>query len=186
MMQTEAPSSPSFRAHSSDSFYGIATRVIHELRSDTENTLCQQNDAVDHGDDFDFSFVFGHTDSSLVSADDIFCNGQIIPIYPPFHHRPLHHSSVTVETTTLPPRLPLKTLMLAERKAAVGKNELEGVAEGTYCVWTPPRKKTSSSSKRWRFRDLVSRKHNGGQKDSLLFVGPSKSTGKVVSKHASA
>ncbi|KAK8471333.1 hypothetical protein PHAVU_003G200400 [Phaseolus vulgaris] len=178
MMQTEAPSSPSFRAHSSDSFFHIATRVVHELRSDTEDTRCQQNDDVDHGDDFEFSFVFGHTDSSPVSADDIFCNGQIIPIYPPFHHNPVPHSSVTsipVQTTRRP-RLPLKTLMLEERETADGNNQLQGVAEGTYCVWTPPRKKTNSSPKRWRFRDLVPRSHTGGQKDSPLFVGPSKRT----------
>ncbi|XP_047159956.1 uncharacterized protein LOC124830324 [Vigna umbellata] len=189
MMQTEPTSSPSFSAHSSDSFFHIANRVVREHRSDTHDTLCQQNDDADPVDDFEFSFVFGHTDSSPASADDIFCNGQIRPFYPPFHHDPAPHlfsaTSLPLETTRRP-RLPLKTLMLEERETVDGSNDLEGVAEGTYCVWTPPCKKTSASPKRWRFRDLVPRSHNCGQKDSLLFVGPSKRTSKVVPKHASA
>ncbi|QCD81074.1 uncharacterized protein LOC114179787 [Vigna unguiculata] len=185
MTQTEPPSSPSFGAHSSDSFPHIATRVVHELRSDIDDTLCKQNDDVDLVDDFEFSF--GHTDSSPVSADDIFCNGQIRPFYAPLHRDAASHSSVTsipVKTTSRP-RVPLKTLMLEERETVGGNNDLEGVAEGTYCVWTPPCKKTTASAKRWRFRDLVRRSHTGGQKDSLLFVGPSKRTSKVVPKHAS-
>ncbi|CAJ1943868.1 unnamed protein product [Sphenostylis stenocarpa] len=194
MMQTEQPqSSPSFSAHSSDSFSHIATRVVHELRSDPTRTLCQQNDNpyqtdnVDAADDFEFSFVFRHTDSSPVSADDIFYNGQIRPFYPSFHQNTVAHSSVTslpVENSRRQ-RLSLKTLMLEERET-INNNELEGLAEGTYCVWTPPCKKKSSSPKRWRLRDLVSRSNSSDQKDSLLLVGPAKRTRKVVPKHASA
>ncbi|TKY55202.1 hypothetical protein E2542_SST19616 [Spatholobus suberectus] len=191
MMQTDppldsAPSSPSFSSHCSETLSQIAARVIHEVRSDPDHTLSdssQQNDNdVDVGDDFEFSFVPRHPDSSPVSADDIFCNGQIRPIYPLFHLNSVADadaSSIPAETARRR-RLPLRKLMFEERETVDptvvnDSDELDGVAAGTYCVWTPPCKKTSSSSKRWKLRDLLVRSHSDGKR-----------TSKVAPKHSSA
>ncbi|CAK8563042.1 unnamed protein product [Lathyrus sativus] len=161
-------SSPSFSSYSSDTLAQIATRVIH-----TDDTLLdssQPNDTVN--DNFEFDFTFLSTDSDTVSADDIFHNGQITPTYPLFDQSLLNgvvlRSHVLPETVPRRRRLPLKKLMEDDGK---GK-ELDGVAAGSYCVWTPPCKKNSSTeseSKRWKFRDLLLRSHSDGKKDSLLF-----------------
>ncbi|KAG5039561.1 hypothetical protein JHK85_012037 [Glycine max] len=163
------PSSPSFSAHSSFPVLIPSHRRVNE-----------QNDDVDVSDDFEFSSVSRHTDSSPVSADDIFFNGQIIPIYPPFHQNDAFVADASVTTQTAPlgarrRRLPLRTLMFEEEERETvnidSSNELHGVAEGTYCVWTPPCKKTTASStKRWKIRDLLlPRRHS-----------------KVAPKHSSA
>lgn len=202
-MQTEPlhqfSSSPSFSSYSSETLAQIAARVIHELSTDPNSLLynddttlfsdsCHQqndttlttttprrNDAVVDDDDFEFTFLSIDPVSSPVSADDIFHNGQITPTYPLFD-RTLLNGVVSippadVETAPRRRRLPLKTLM------ADDGNELDGAATGTYCVWTPPCKKSSStgssSSKRWKLRDLLPRSHSDGKKESLLFLGPS-------------
>ncbi|KAK7265688.1 hypothetical protein RJT34_33311 [Clitoria ternatea] len=110
---------------------------------------------VIHDDeDFQFSFV---SNSSLVAADDIFYNGHILPSYPLPQTTPPHPP---------PRRLPLRDLMFQDRET---RNDLHGVAEGTYCVWTPPSKKTTL--KRWKLRDLLLRSQNAGKKEPVLFLG---------------
>ena len=67
--------------------------------------------------------------------------------------------------------------------------ELEGVAEGTYCVWTPRACKKSSSarsssSRRWKLRDLLLIRSHSDGKEPIMFVGPAKRTNnKVKPKH---
>ncbi|CAL5198261.1 unnamed protein product [Lathyrus oleraceus] len=169
-------SSPSFSSYSSDTLAQIATRVIHtddtllHSSQQNDNNTLELNDTVN--DDFEFDFTFLSTDSGTVSADDIFHNGQITPTYPLFDQSLLNgvvsRSPVLPETVPRRRRLPLKKLMEDDGE---GK-ELDGVAAGTYCVWTPPCKKSSSAeseSKRWKFRDLLLRSHSDGKKDSLLF-----------------
>ncbi|XP_058733680.1 uncharacterized protein LOC131622365 [Vicia villosa] len=161
-------SSPSFSSYSSDSLAQTATRVIH-----TDDSSQQNHNINTVNDDFEFDFTFLSTDSvSSVPADDIFHNGQITPTYPLFDQSLLNgvvsRSHDLPETAPRRRRLPLKKLMEDEGE---GK-ELDGVAAGTYCVWTPPCKKSSSTgseAKRWKFRDLLLRSHSDGKKDSLLF-----------------
>ncbi|GAU35539.1 hypothetical protein TSUD_155230 [Trifolium subterraneum] len=163
-------SSPSFSSYSSDNLAQIATTVIQN-----DHTLLhssQQNDTVN--DDFEFDFTFLSTEP--VPAGDIFHNGQIKPTYPLFDKSLLNGVvsvspvvSSNVETTPRRRRLPLKKLMEDDCE------EFDGVAPDTYCVWTPPCKKSSSTgstSKRWRFRDLLLRSHSDGKKQSLLFFNP--------------
>lgn len=90
-------------------------------------------------------------------------------------------------------RLPLKDLFVEDRdppssssSSSSEADELEGIPEGSYCVWTPKPpagsplspsgcKKsgsTGSCSKRWRFRDLLRRSNSDG-KDSFVFLTPS-------------
>ncbi|XP_061366832.1 uncharacterized protein LOC133309974 [Gastrolobium bilobum] len=213
-MQTEEPlhqlsSSPSFSSYSSETFAQIAARVIHELSSDPrslDDTLFQpwdQNDNlgnddvkvdVDVSDDFEFSSISRDPNSSPVSADDIFHNGQIRPIYPLFGREAsvspvptTNGETAAAEVGSRRRRLPLRKLMFEEGETENDGNELDGVAAGTYCEWTPRCKKSSStgssSSKRWKLRDLLLRSHSDGKKEPLLFLGPTKRTNKVAPKH---
>lgn len=97
--------SPSFSSYSSETLAEIAARVIDELRWDphsdedalyqpweNDNKLTTQNDDStkqndnEEDEDSEFEFAVVSTDStnfSVVSADDIFYNGQIKPLYYP-------------------------------------------------------------------------------------------------------
>ncbi|MED6210562.1 hypothetical protein PIB30_065240 [Stylosanthes scabra] len=192
MMQTEhLPHTPSFSSYSSsETFAQIAARVIHELQQDPlysndlllhhEDTLVPSS-SLQNDDEFEFSLVSRDPASSPVSADDIFHNGHIAAptCYPLFGRHVLLNGVVSdssplleKETTTVPAparrRLPLRALMLEEREISKKNNELEGVPEESYCVWTPQSCKKSSSagstsSRRWKLRDLLLRSHSDGK-----------------------
>ncbi|XP_055826614.1 uncharacterized protein LOC129895015 [Solanum dulcamara] len=145
-------------------------------------------------DEFEFSFV-KESEISPVAADEIFYNGQIRPIYPLFNRDLLldfmndsSNSNSTSEEVSARPksiRLPLRKLFLEEEREANSScssseiDDLEGIAEDTYCVWMPKPeeksaggcKKSSStgSSKRWKFRDLLYRSNSDG-KDTFVFL----------------
>jgi hypothetical protein len=160
----------------------------------------------DHGDgdededEFEFAFVCREPSLSPISADEIFYNGQIKPIYPLFNRdlllgndAPLNdvvsRDSKTAPTTTRR-RQPLRKLMFEERESTAScssseADELDGLPPETFCVWTPKSsaetsperscKKSNStgSSKRWKFRQLLSRSNSEG-KDIFVFLTPSK------------
>ncbi|XP_020098123.1 uncharacterized protein LOC109716919 [Ananas comosus] len=117
-------------------------------------------------DDFEFSFAIAAPDSAApaITADEIFSNGRIRPVYPVFDRSlllgdddddadpPPPSSSAAAAATAGPrpgARLPLGRLLMEERNSSVGSNssssssaasepgELEGVAPETYCLWTP-------------------------------------------------
>ncbi|KAJ1384470.1 hypothetical protein SESBI_42537 [Sesbania bispinosa] len=203
----EVSPSPSFSSYSSETLAEIAARVIEELRRDPhsvtdddalyqpwENDNAQNDDEPnenDDDDDSDFEFAFASTGPNIspVSADDIFYNGQIRPMYPIFDRSllfnapaPLNDAVASVqnknnEANTRRRRLPLRKLMFEDGETTSCSSstdesvDLEGVAEGTYCVWTPnsvsrERKKsnsTGSGSKRWRLRNLLLRSHSEGK-----------------------
>lgn len=219
--------SPSFSSYSSETLAEIAARVIDELRWDphsdedalyqpweNDNKLTTQNDDStkqndnEEDEDSEFEFAVVSTDStnfSVVSADDIFYNGQIKPLYYPVFDQNLLNddddgvvssvSPVPNETTTRR-RLPLRTLMFEESSEATASCssstdesvDLEGVAEGSYCVWNPnsvgiERKKSSSTgsgSKRWKLRNLLLRSHSDGKdKQPVMFQIPKTTASKV-------
>lgn len=220
--------SPSFNSYSSETLAQIAARVIQEFRTTDPSSLSddplfdswQQDDDNDHreaaagdGDDdgdFEFAFVSRDSHSSPVSADDIFCNGQIRPMYPLFDRTLLDEAVSTVvssspttdETAARRRRLPLRKLMFEERETGSCSSstseaedaDLDGVAPGTYCVWDPksssssslgkPCKKSSSagsSSKRWKLRDLLPRSHSDGKEPPVIFTAAaSKRNNKVA------
>ncbi|OIW00329.1 hypothetical protein TanjilG_27580 [Lupinus angustifolius] len=182
---------PSFSSYSSQTLAQIAARVISELATLGDHWDPPNDDEVE--DDFEFAFVSLDQNSSPVSADDIFSNGHIRPTYPLFDRTLLYDDDDDVvsvpETTSLPPRrLPLRKLMFEEERGdscsassdeSNEVNELIGVPEGSYCVWTPPCKKKSNSmrslsSKRWKLRDLLLRSNSDGKKGQFLFMGPTK------------
>ncbi|KAG5049851.1 hypothetical protein AAZX31_04G166400 [Glycine max] len=206
----KASPSPSFSSYSSETLAEIAARVIEELRhepsslsdddddalfppwenlNDNENFLPKNDEPPEQNDDDDFEFAFVSRDlASPVSADDIFYNGQIKPMYPIFGVVPSNDAVLSFfpNDNNIAPtprrRLPLRKLMFEEGETASCSSstdesvDLEGVAEGAYCVWTPnsvgsERKKsnsTGSTSKRWklRVRDLLLRSHSDGKNNN--------------------
>ncbi|KAK3439976.1 hypothetical protein EUGRSUZ_B00315 [Eucalyptus grandis] len=158
-------------------------------------------------EEFEFAFVSGGPGSSPISADEIFYNGQIMPVYPVFNRNLLlsgvssserdEDGSKKTTTTTKKLRLPLKKLLSQEREwsssssSSSESDELDGLTPGSYCVWRPPQssaavgkrcKKSNSTgtSKRWRFRDLLqlNRSHSDGE-GTFLVVAPAKKRDKA-------
>lgn len=221
--------SPSFSSYSSsETLAQIAARVIEELRwdphsvSDDETLLHPwENDTesvvnddipIQNDDGFEFAFVSRDPTTSPVSADDIFYNGQIKPMYPTIldendavsSFSPIPNKSQDAAETKRR-RPPLRKLMSEERETASCSSstseagdsvDLEGAEEGSYCVWNPnsvtirERSKKSNSansvSKRWKLRNLVLGGYSeGSNKDKkMAFQVPSKRTNKVASEAA--
>ncbi|KAI4343755.1 hypothetical protein L6164_011064 [Bauhinia variegata] len=229
MMQGEEASrlspSPSFSSYSSEALAEITNRVIQEFRTDhhsvSDRTLFASWDSdvslddldgggADDNDDFEFAFVCREPESSPVSADDIFYNGQIRPVYPVFDRNFLfgHHpgfaprndsvayacpAPTAKETSPAPVRrhrLPLRKLMFEERETGSSTSEAngDGLTPGTYCMWSPKSaakpcdksNSTGSASKRWKLRDLLIRSQGEGKEQALLFLTPGKRSNKVV------
>ncbi|KAG6635205.1 uncharacterized protein LOC122280471 [Carya illinoinensis] len=189
----------------------ISSRVIsnaeppqRQQEEDMSNNNGEDEDGYeDEDDDFEFAFVCREPDSSPISADEIFYNGQIRPIYPIFDQSLLVNDSRTStdsSNTSKLRRLPLRKLMTEEREREEARepascssseaDELDGIPAGSYCVWAPTKppadvapsspsncKKSNStgSSKRWKFRDLLYRSNSDG-KDTFVFLTQSKKT----------
>ncbi|VVA13418.1 PREDICTED: Protein of unknown function DUF1645 [Prunus dulcis] len=171
-------------------------------KPETEESEGVQNadaggDCLKNEDEDDFSFVCTNPDGSPISADDIFQNGQIRPVYPIFNRDLLFADAddgdssrargAAASSSSLRP--PLKKLFFEERdtpsSSASESDELEGVPEGTYCEWSrktvvvaPELKNKSNStgsSKLWRVRDLKLRSNSDG-KDAFVFLNPNSTT----------
>ncbi|XAR50179.1 hypothetical protein NMG60_11004435 [Bertholletia excelsa] len=208
--------SPSFNSYSSGKLAEIAARVVEEFRRESNSEFDdvfgfaseekpddEHKEAKDseEEDDEDFEFPFlSREPATAISADDIFFNGQIRPIYPVFNRDLLFsgvdcgNDKVNFDFGSSKPaapssiRLPLSKLFSEDRDppscSSSEADELDGVAAGTYCVWTPKTtsaatetpgrcKKSNStgSSKRWKFRDLLRRSNSDG-KDAFVFLAP--------------
>ncbi|KAF6165583.1 hypothetical protein GIB67_022754 [Kingdonia uniflora] len=165
--------SPSFNSYSSTGFARIAAKVSEEFIDQREELGLEAPPPPDDDDDDDdeFEFAFSRDPSlSPISADEIFSNGQIRTIYPVFNRDLINNAS---NTATI--RLPLRKLFIEDQS-----DELDGLAHGSYCVWTPSNSKppqtcnksnsTGSQSKRWRFRDILHRSNSDGAKDTYVFL----------------
>ncbi|KAH7570284.1 hypothetical protein ACOSP7_018333 [Xanthoceras sorbifolium] len=128
----------------------------------------------------DFSFACANPDGSPISADTIFQDGQIRPIFPIFDQSLLYDnvnddgepSNLSASSSF---RHPLRKLFVEEQS----KHEEEPA--GPYCAWnlgktvkevSPETCKKSNStgfSKLWRFRELVLRSNSDG-KDAFVFL----------------
>lgn len=230
--------SPSFNAYSSsDRLAQIAARVVNEFREELgddddvwkeiddeyeNNKRFAQPPSQEHEprnddvneeeeeeeEEFEFAFVCREAQTSPISADDVFYNGQIRPVYPVFDQSLLlqgndDSDSAAVDknseklATSKPRRQPLRMLMIEEERETAScssseADDLENLPPGTYCVWAPPKAsggrggsggcdKSSStgSSKRWKFRDLLSRSSSDGDKDTIVFFSPAPPTTKT-------
>ncbi|KAL5709692.1 hypothetical protein ACHQM5_020350 [Ranunculus cassubicifolius] len=203
--------SPSFSSYSSNRFAEIAAKVSEEFfdqreelglegdldeetieKSVLEDDENEKESVVDEDEeddeDFEFAVVSRDTNTSPISADEIFSDGQIKPVYPVFNRHLLFAGNEEDfakfrEGSSI--RLPLKKLFIEERdpsSSTSSEDDLDALPDGTYCVWTPTksvppspemRKKSNStgSSKRWRFRDLLHRSNSDG-KDAYVFLTP--------------
>ncbi|GMH01280.1 hypothetical protein Nepgr_003119 [Nepenthes gracilis] len=188
--------------YSTTDTYTTVDETPGQQQSEEKDKGGERNDVVEeeiNGDEEDkseFEFVVLGRDegSSLISADEIFYDGQIRPIFPIFNTDLVYGTADWNPEPqndrgreSRPPnketiRLPLKKLLIEERETATSSSsseadDLENVPPGTYCVWTPKlhemRKKSNSTgySKRWKFRDLLHRSSSDG-KDTFVFLTP--------------
>ncbi|MCD7448395.1 hypothetical protein HAX54_041548 [Datura stramonium] len=101
---------------------------------------------------------------SPISADEIFHNGQIRPIFP-----------ILTEIS-----------IKLKRRRIQSRFDLEGIPPGTYCVWRPrsaeespselckKSNSTGSSSKRWKLRDFLHRSNSDGKETFVFLTTPFK------------
>lgn len=198
---------PSFNSYSADRLADVARRIALEDEDGGRGSEPEPTSSGDHqsgrlggdcpeaGDD-DFEFV-----SVVREHDEVLINGgHIGPVYPVFNRDLLYvrgdrtsdgeakedrDCGRDVAVSSI--RIPLKDLFAGDcdppSSSSSEADELEGVPEGSYCVWTPKSpagspsqcKKSSSTgscSKRWRFRDLLRRSNSEG-KESFVFLTPS-------------
>lgn len=227
--------SPSFSSYSSGKFAEIAARVVEEFRKETDSdsnifdwktdstAACAEPEEFNQGpqdvgnggietvvgeigdDEFEFAVVPREPMAVTISAEDIFYNGQIKPIYPIFNTNLLSNGDSNVngeedddggglkKSKSKPKRVhrpSLGKLMSEEREtnscSSSEADELDAILPGTYCVWTPKEslercKKSNSmgSSKRWKLRDLLYRSNSDG-KETFVFIASSKRDEKIA------
>lgn len=170
---------------------------VQDGNGETETVVDEIGD-----DEFEFAVVPREPQEVTISAEDIFHNGQIRPIYPVFNTNLLMDGSIADKNNSnvdgeedegnlmkksKPKRVhrpSLGKLMSEEREtnscSSSEAEELDGVLPGTYCVWSPKEslercKKSNSmgSSKRWKLRDLLYRSNSDG-KETFVFLSSSK------------
>ncbi|XXG61241.1 hypothetical protein AAC387_Pa04g2948 [Persea americana] len=153
-------------------------------------------DTEEDDDDEEFTFVCQDPNAFTISADDIFSNGQIWPIYPIFNRDLIVEHGDCDKGKNLSPsiHLPLRKILINGLDASPvssspstfsspESDSLNRIPNRKYCLWssksappeTPDRCKKSNStgsSKWWRFRDLLHRSSNDG-KDSFVFLSTS-------------
>ncbi|KAJ6839483.1 uncharacterized protein M6B38_313860 [Iris pallida] len=211
--------SASFRVDSPTMIPAAADRSL-DRHDHSSTSSAHDAEEEEEEEEFEFSFLCRDSaDAAAGAADEIFANGQIRPVYPLFDRKLLDDdhthdsSSPPAEDGTKHVRLSLRKLFLDERSTSFSSSsssssststssekddELEGVPEGTYCVWTPKAsaeqkhcKKSgstgsttttttsaSSSSKlRLKIRDLVIGRSQSYGKEKFLFI-PNNNKGK--------
>ncbi|CAI9754635.1 unnamed protein product [Fraxinus pennsylvanica] len=207
--------SPSFGSYSNGTPTEVGARVVEELREEEEensedfyggecfspqNRETEDNsDSEDENEDFEFAFVTRESQiSSPISADEIFCNGQIRPVFPILNkdlllgNMNLERQNFSIENSGSLKgpggkiRIPLRKLFIEERETASSgssseADELDGVPPETYCVWRQKapaeqcnKSNSTGSSKRWRFRNLLHRSQSEGGKDTFVLFTPGK------------
>ncbi|KAF7124338.1 hypothetical protein RHSIM_Rhsim12G0118800 [Rhododendron simsii] len=182
---TELASSMSFVSDSagiSEEFHRELTldASVDDDRTGESPPSDEESDGYDEEDDDDFSFwCAGNGDESPVSADDLFHNGQIRPMYPMF---PMFDQSLLSSADSkvdLPRRPPVKKVFVEAKDAS--PPPVEG-GEETFCEWSGKAvealpeicKKSNSTgfSKLFRFRDLLNRSNSDGR-DAFVFLNGS-------------
>lgn len=187
---TDRTDSPSFRMDSPDRIPAadLDTNSTDEIITTDKNGNEGENR---DDDDFEFSFIRIPDPGPPISADDIFSDGKIRPIYPVFNRDLLIEKDQKKDdgSSARSIRLPLRRLFIEEERerasfsstssSSSSTDELDRVPPGSYCVWNPNQKDQikkrssstgSSSSLRWRLRDLVvGRSHSDG-KEKFVFI----------------
>ncbi|XP_026416288.1 uncharacterized protein LOC113311697 [Papaver somniferum] len=133
-----------------------------------KTTNGEENDGEDEDDDFEFAFVNCSDDNASlpITADEIFCNGIIKPIFPIFNQDIAKFESVEEEEVLLKedkhkdtndnatattshkirkvsscPRLPLGRLFLKEYSSSTSSSTSSSsetdLDSASYCIWKP-------------------------------------------------
>lgn len=166
-----------------DAASASAVESPQKISAAPEHHCGAEDDDDDRCEDFEFAFVIKDLESGpAITADEIFSNGQIRPVYPVFK-RDLLLANSGGTMTEQAARPPLRKLLIKERNASSSASspmdELDGIPPESYCMWmpvssvpSPARSKKSRStglSFRWRIRDLLGRSHSDG-KEKFVFV----------------
>lgn len=163
---------------------------------DKESQLVNENENYEgkSEEDEEFSFAIKGGNSSPISADVAFQNGQIRPSYPLFNQDLLQgHEDFNMSEVRLPLQPPVKNVFIETPQSSENSNETGRIPAGPYCEWTkaPELSKKSNStgfSKLWRFKDYMPRSNSDGR-DTFVFLNNSdekvvqrKSSGEVSSE----
>ncbi|WOK99249.1 hypothetical protein Cni_G07961 [Canna indica] len=164
--------SPSFRAPPAAAGLGfLPADVDHDEAPPPDEVGDDDSDVVvgdDDDDDFEFAFVIRDPETGPdITADEIFSNGQIRPIYPIFNRALLFAdedgdprapapAGEEEEETTEAVRGTLRRLLIQDREENPGSassasssaaEELDGIPQETYCVWAPNSSASPSPSR---------------------------------------
>ncbi|CAL0313175.1 unnamed protein product [Lupinus luteus] len=151
---------------------------------------------LEHGnenfEDREFSFSCANPEGTLIFADEIFDNGQILPIFPIFDQSSLYD---TQNKETLSLRPPLKKLLVEQRNNL--PSNLDRKPEEPLNKWSKEMtilevdtshercKKSSSTgfSKQLRIRKDMNLRSNSEGDDTFILMNPSSSTPQKQVKH---
>ncbi|XP_052184445.1 uncharacterized protein LOC127796384 [Diospyros lotus] len=139
-----------------------------------------EEDEYEYEDEVEFSFASVGTIESTSSADDMFQNGQIKPVFP------LFDQSLLFAEDSLPPAV--KKVFVEARDSSPPATAEDGEAAGPYCEWSrkavevsPELNKKSNStgfSKFWRFREPGTRSNSNGR-DAFVFLNGASTTSRI-------
>uniref|UniRef100_A0A7N0RCH1 Uncharacterized protein n=1 Tax=Kalanchoe fedtschenkoi TaxID=63787 RepID=A0A7N0RCH1_KALFE len=156
-MWAEKPPISTYRSPDLNACSGDRWPRNHRRWREDAKEVCDGENRQDDDDDeamsaFEFSFDCAEAVSSPVSADRIFHNGKIKPIYSVEDQRPAPGSG----------RKPLRRLFMEETQtysspSMLSVASLESVPADSYCVWQPKlmRNKKKPPSVRWKLKDLL-------------------------------
>ncbi|PRQ53949.1 hypothetical protein RchiOBHm_Chr2g0172191 [Rosa chinensis] len=180
---------PSFNSYASATTADTAAKVCREFSSlglVDENKEFEYEGGEKQDDDFEFV-------SFQKSADEVFFgdNTRIGPVFPVFNRDLISQRDLnyTDDVDAVP----------SSSSASSDVDELENVPAGSYCVWMPKTTPASSpshckkskstgtsSSRRWRLRDLLRRSNSEGGKDSFVLLTPSLTSSSSSKKQVAA
>ena len=199
VMSSSLSLSPSFTKYPGAGFSDIAGNFTLDfgvkLRLETDepnreeeekpiNQLEMEEKEKNEEEEEEFSFVCLNPDGSPISADDVFQDGQIRPVFPLFNQDLLfankHGSILKSEEGDVSLRPPSRKLFVEYSPDTTSSSSSDPL--GSYCEWrrggrtveeTSPNtcKKSNSTgfSKLWRVRDLILRSSSDG-KDAFVFL----------------
>ncbi|XP_047326440.1 uncharacterized protein LOC124930123 [Impatiens glandulifera] len=173
--------SPSFNSYCNVNL-AIVDRVVNELKTHSNSKFQNSSPAQEQKDqifnDFEFSSISRDSISSPVSAEDIFHNGQIRPLFP-ISKQDLYFSVDEVKPDCKKSsvrRIPLGQLFSEDRDPPPSSSP-EKENEDFKAVSMDRTSSSSRNEKRWRFRNILQRS-NSEAKESFVVVSPKRSRSK--------
>ncbi|XP_055806876.1 uncharacterized protein LOC129875605 [Solanum dulcamara] len=170
-------------------------QIIEDNYEDNEEE--EVEDGEDENDDEEeFSFACG-IDAPPISADEVFYNGQIRPLFPLFNQNLLLcDEDLEALKEQLPIRPPVKKIFIQteDNPIPAASSSSEDIA-GPFCEWSKNKaieaslenpevcKKSNSTgfSKLWRFKVFLHRSNSDGR-DTFVFLNPTTPAAKVEEK----